>query len=90
MIDNKLGNLENLATFYKDDTAMLRGNQELANEAVEVVTNSITKTELGKQGTSPDVAFTIETEEDFDKIPLDAWFINPSDGLAYQKTGERG
>jgi len=90
MIDNKLGNLEKLATFYKDDTAMLRGNQELANESVEVVTNSITKTELGKQGTSPDVAFTIETEEDFDKIPLDAWFINPSDGLAYQKKGERG
>lgn len=92
MIDTKLDNLETLAKRYQSDTDLLRGktlNQELATEAVDVATNAITKTKLGKQGTTPDVAFTIETEEDFDKVPIDSWFINPSDGLAYQKTSDR-
>ena len=85
MIDNKLGNLEKLATFYKDDTAMLRGNQELAKEAVEVVTNSITKTELPPSPVQIQGANEAEKKAVYDALPSGATFIDPADGLVYRK-----
>jgi hypothetical protein len=77
------------------EALVLDGQEQVESVTVDelgqagITEPEITRTELGKQGSTPDVAFKIKTEEDFDNIPLDAWFINPSDGLAYQKTSER-
>ena len=87
MIDNKLGNLEKLATFYKDDTAMLRGvtSDDLAE--VGIVEGGITSRALGKQGSTPDTAFVVNTLEEVKALPNGSFFINPSNGAIIRKTG---
>lgn len=97
MIDTKLDNLETLAERYQSDTDLLRGktlNQELATEAVDVETNAITKTKLGKQGTpqspfslGPEGATDAETDAAFDALPVNSYFINPANGRLLQKKG---
>ena len=87
MIDNKLGNLEKLATFYKDDTAMLRGitSDDLAE--VGIVEGGITSRALGKQGSTPETAFVVNTVEEVNALPNGSFFINPSNGAIIRKTG---
>ena len=87
MIDNKLGNLEKLATFYKDDTAMLRGvtSDDLAE--VGIVEGEITSRALGKQGSTPETAFVVNTLEEVNALPIGSFFINPSNGAIIRKTG---
>ena len=47
---------------------------------------TITETSLGgKLGQTEATPYTITTQEEFNNLSDDDWFINPSDGLAYQK-----
>ena len=65
---------------------------ETPNEPVIETPNErepeITVTSLGEELGTEATPYTIETEEDFNNLPLDSWFINPSNGLVYQKTSE--
>lgn len=63
---------------------------QIAEEAVTTVNNTITQTELSDQGTTPETAFTIETQDDFDAVPIGSMYVNPSDGLVYTKKVGKG
>lgn len=100
LIDTKLGNLTALEEKYTDATKMFRGTPvvqetgegvaQLAQDAVEAATTSITRDTMPKQGTTRETAFTIETQEDFDAVPVGSMFVNPADGFVYTKKEGQG
>lgn len=89
LIDTKLGNLTALEEKYPDATKMFRG-ASVAQDAVEAVATATTQDAMPERGTTPETAFTIETQEDFDAVPVGGMFVNPADGRIYTKKAGQG
>lgn len=99
LIDTKLRNLTALEEKYSSATVLFRGSpspaptpesQALASEVVDSVQGAITSSTLPPQGSTPDTAFTVTSEEEFDRLELGSYFVNPSDGRILRKTTQRG
>ena len=54
---------------------------------VGIVEGEITSRPLGKQGSTPDTAFVVNTVEEVNALPIGSFFINPSNGAIIRKTG---
>ncbi len=72
------------ATRATDEAGSPEGVQDRIN-AGEII-----KTTLPPAGSTPETAFTIKTQEDFDAVPVGSMFVNPSDGRVYTKKAGQG
>ena len=54
---------------------------------VGIVEGEITSRPLGKQGSTPETAFVVNTVEEVNALPNGSFFINPSNGAIIRKTG---
>ena len=54
---------------------------------VGIVEGEITSRPLGKQGSTPETAFVVNTVEEVNALPIGSFFINPSNGAIIRKTG---
>ncbi len=62
-----------------------KGNRTLRrNHLANVLTNAMRGLPDGPAGTKAD-PFMPATWQDFDKVPIDMWYFNPSDGQFQQK-----
>jgi hypothetical protein len=52
-----------------------------------IASGEILRSELGKQGTTPETAYKVTTQEDMDAVPVGGMYINPADGRVYTKKG---